>query len=220
MTTKIIPVPDTVRKDMSGRRFGKLTVLGYVGRNKFDHHLWLCRCDCGNETLKTTSSLNSGRTVACGCYNASRKHGKVGTPEYATWSAMNQRCATPGHQAYADYGGRGIRVCDRWSHSFENFLADMGPRPGKGYSLDRIDNDGNYEPGNCRWSTQEQQMNNRRVNHKLTLNQRTMTVGQWAKETGIGVTTILRRLELGWSVERALTEKPAYGKRHAASKTK
>lgn len=223
MTDKIIPVPKTIRNDLTGRKFGRLTVLGYAGRNRFDHIQWLCRCDCGNETVKTTSSLANGRTVACGCYNPSRTHGGVGKPEYQVWSAMVQRCTTPGHKAYPHYGGRGIKVCARWRHSFQNFYDDMGPRPGKGYSLDRIDNDGDYEPSNCRWATQRQQMNNCRINHRLTFNGQTMTINQWAAKTGINNTTIHQRLKHGWSIERTLTEPVAHGKRwknHAASKTK
>jgi hypothetical protein len=223
MTDKIIPVPDSLKHNLTGRKFGRLSVLGYVGRNRFDHAQWLCRCECGNETVKTTSSLVSGRTVACGCYNASRTHGKAGTTEYQTWSAMIQRCTTPGHKAYPDYGGRGIKVCGRWRHSFENFYNDMGPRPGKKYSLDRIDNDGDYEPSNCRWTTQLEQMNNRRMNHRLTFNGENLTINQWAAKLGINSTAIHRRIALGWPVERILTEPVAYGRRpkgHAASKAK
>lgn len=223
MTDKIIPVPKTIKNDLTGRKFGRLTVLGYAGRNKFDHVMWLCRCDCGNETTKSTSSLTSGRTVACGCYNPSRKHGGFGTSEYQTWSAMNQRCANPEHQAYASYGGRGIKVCKRWRNSFPNFLEDMGPRPGKGYSLDRVDNDGDYEPANCRWTTQLDQMNNRRMNRRITFRGETMTVSQWAAKTGISKNTLSRRIDSGWAIERAMTEPTGSGKRwkdHAASKTK
>jgi len=223
MTKKIIPIPNKRIKDLTGQRFGRLTVLGYCGRNRFENIEWLCRCECGNETVKTTSSLVSGRTVACGCYNASRTHGKAGTTEYQTWSAMIQRCTTPGHKAYPDYGGRGIKVCARWRRSFQNFLDDMGPRPGKEYSLDRIDNDGDYEPSNCRWTTQLEQMNNRRMNHRLTFNGENLTINQWAAKLGINSTAIHRRIALGWPVERILTEPVAYGRRpkgHAASKAK
>jgi len=223
MTTKIIPVPKNAKNDLTGQRFGRLTVVGCVGRNQFDHVLWLCRCDCGNEKQATTSSLRGGRTVSCGCYSPSRTHGLSKTPEYKVWTAMVQRCTTAKHQAYKDYGGRGIKVCDRWRHSFENFLADMGPRPGKGYSLDRINNNGHYEPGNCRWATQTEQTNNHRNNHRLTLGGETLTINQWAKKLGVRDTAIHRRLAMGWTVERTLTEPVKYGKRpknHAASKTK
>ena len=213
MTKQIIPVPPSVRKNLIGQRFGHLTVINYAGRNQFDHHLWLCKCDCGGEKVSTTSSLCAGRTVACGCYNPSRTHGMSKTKEYKIWTAMVQRCTTPKHQAYEYYGGRGIKVCDRWRHSFENFLSDMGKRPSPDHSLDRIDNDGNYEPGNCRWATHREQTNNQRNNHVLAFNGESLTINQWAHRLGINDTTIHRRIELGWPIERILTETVGTGKR-------
>jgi len=213
MTQDIIPVPNTVKRNLLGQRFGKLTVIAYAGRNQFDHHLWLCRCDCGNEKTSTTSSLCAGRTIACGCYSPHRTHGMSKTPEYKIWTAMVQRCTTVKHQAYKDYGGRGIKVCERWRHSFENFLDDMGKRPSPLYSLDRIDNDGNYEPGNCRWATQTEQTNNQRNNHIVEFNGESLTINQWAEKTGINSTTIHQRIKRGWSIEQILTEPVAHGKR-------
>lgn len=126
------------------------------------------------------------------------------TPEYACWESMIQRCTDPNFEAYHNYGGRGIKVCERWRYSFENFLADMGPRP-EGKTLDRIDDDGDYEPGNCRWATWIEQGNNRRTNKVLEYRGIRKTIAEWARETGLSYETIRSRLNHGWSVERALT---------------
>jgi hypothetical protein len=121
---------------------------------------------------------------------------------------MRDRCYNPNHISYANYGGRGISVCERWRERFEHFFADMGMRPGPEYSLDRIDNDGNYEPGNVRWATQKEQGNNRRRNHLVTWGQSTHTIAEWEEITGINRDTIWSRLfKQGWSPERALSEK-------------
>jgi hypothetical protein len=131
---------------------------------------WLFICKCGKEVIETPSRVLSGTRKSCGCYASERitqantTHGNCGTPEYISWQAMKARCYYPKNPDWRNYGGRGIAVCDRWRNSFENFLADMGPRP-EGKSIDRFpDKDGNYEPGNCRWATMKEQQNNR--NHK------------------------------------------------------
>jgi hypothetical protein len=117
---------------------------------------------------------------------------------------MRTRCTNPNVPNYKDYGGRGIAVCERW-RSFEAFLADMGPRPGLGYSIERINNDGDYEPGNCRWADRAQQSNNRRNNRLLTWNGETKTLAEWSRTTGLDYAALLARLNRGWSVERALS---------------
>lgn len=138
-------------------------------------------------------------------------------PRYNTWIGMIHRCHRPTSPSYPLYGARGIRVCERW-HSTENFFQDMGPRPSKNHSLDRINNDGNYEPGNCRWATAKEQANNTRHNVHLELSGVKQTIGEWAKKLGMDSRTIRERLNRGWSVERALTESIHAEKRKKAKK--
>jgi hypothetical protein len=150
-------------RDISGQRFGRLDVREYRGASK-----WFCRCDCGNDRLVDTRALNAGQS-SCGCEKAERaakmklSHGLHGIPEYKVWKGMISRCELPSATGYENYGGRGIAVCDRWRHSFENFIADMGRRPSPRHQIDRYpNNDGHYEPSNCRWATPVQQAGNKR----------------------------------------------------------
>jgi hypothetical protein len=136
--------------------------------------------------------------------NLTATHRLSKTREYEAWRQMRSRCSNPKHQGFANYGGRGITVAPEWE-SFERFYADMGPRPGPEYSLDRIDNDGPYAPGNCRWATKVVQGNNRRTCTLLAHHGRTLTLVEWAREVGISSATILARFRKGWSVEKALT---------------
>lgn len=134
-------------------------------------------------------------------------HGRTKTSTYNIWLSMRQRCINPNNQAYDRYGGRGIKVCDRWLHSFENFLADMGERP-RGLTLERIDNDGDYGPGNCRWATYKEQGCNQRSNNRLTFQGETLTVAQWARKLGVRDQFLRVRLSRGWSVEETLGRPP------------
>lgn len=138
-----------------------------------------------------------------------KSHGLSNTPEYVAWADMKRRCYDTAFKHYKDYGGRGITVCDTWRESFVAFLADMGIRPGPAYTLDRIDNMGNYEPGNCRWATRREQAGNRRhrrCSKMLTFEGETFDMKEWASRTGIPYTAIQQRIRRGWSVERTLTE--------------
>jgi hypothetical protein len=150
-------------RDLTGKRFGKLVAQSFAGRGSSHAVLWFCICDCGQTTVKRDCNLLSGRTKSCGCHGVQHGHTtKDGySPTYTTWRCMKIRCLNPEHDKYKFYGGRGIAICDRWINSFENFLADMGPRP-EGATIDRINPDGDYEPGNCRWATWDEQKRNKR----------------------------------------------------------
>jgi hypothetical protein len=199
-----------------GQRFERLTVEWipddcttgkYVG----------CLCDCGVRTSLLFGSLVQGFTRSCGCLrdekiarvgrNRNFKHGQIATGVYAIWGSMIARCHSAKAISYPNYGARGIRVCARWRKSFAAFFSDIGPRPSKDHSLDRIDVNGNYEPGNCRWADRLEQQNNRRNNHMLTLNGVTLSMAQWARKLGFSRHRIYARLKNGWSVERALTHR-------------
>lgn len=207
-----------------GDRFGKWIVIGEEpcrkGNGKKLCRHWLCRCDCGTEKHVEQGSLLYGlshRCKKCRSRAIATKHGLQGTKEYKAWQGMKKRCNNPKDSAYHNYGGRGIRVCDRWQNSFEAFYQDMGPSPSPDRSLERIDNDGNYRPGNCTWATRLSQSNNKRTNRFVTVNGKTKTMTQWARYTGISVQTIHCRLSHGWSDEDAVT-RPARKKRRSQHK--
>lgn len=162
--------------DLSGQTFGRLSVIRMDHKDKFGQPMWRCQCECGVMTTVQRSNLRSGATVSCGCFfreqkqewcrklgKAQRTHGETsGTPEYRAWASMKRRCFNPNVWNYKNYGGRGITVCPQWIGSFETFLADVGRKPSPKHVLDKINNDGNYEPSNVRWATMSESNKNRR----------------------------------------------------------
>ena len=193
-------------------RFERLEVLSRLPKEGARMFSFKCRCECGNEKNVRIDHLRSGRTKSCGCLNREQtsarnfKHGLRRHPLYTTWDCIRQRCTNPNNPNYKNYGGRGIRLCERWT-TFANFIEDVGPRP-PGRTLDRSDNERGYEPGNVRWATKHVQTRNSRRNRLLTFEGKTRCLSDWATEKGIDRQTLSLRLDrLGWSVEKALTTK-------------
>lgn len=206
------PLENAKLIDLTGLVVGRLTVVSFARftRRPSDGHrqsMWRCRCECGNELEVPNGNLRSENTRSCGCLERellsarSRTHGKSKTKTYESWLNMHARCK-PGHVRSDDYAGRGITVCERWNQ-FAAFLEDMGERP-KGTTLDRIDNNRGYEPGNCRWTTYLVQARNSRKNHLVTIQGETLPISMWAERTGIPDRVLWRRLNLGWSPDQLL----------------
>ena len=194
-------------QNLTDKRFGRLTVISRA-QNNGRHVVWLCQCDCGNMTTIQATNLSGGRSTSCGCYQKEivTTHNMSHSPEHVAWTAMKSRCYTKSNVSYKYYGERGVTVCERWLHSFENFFSDMGNKPSREHSLDRIDTFGNYSPDNCRWVEREIQSNNRRNNHRLTFGEETKTVSQWARTIKLSKSCIAYRLSSGWSIEDTLTK--------------
>ena len=195
-----------------GQVFGRLTIIKEVAKRKNGAVQYKCLCECGNKKSINGSLLKRGKTRSCGCLQKeltvkrSTKHGHFKDNKTSStrnsWDSMRKRCYDKDHKFYSYYGGRGIKICRRWlcnQTGFENFLIDMGDKPeGKRISIDRINNDKNYTPKNCKWSTPKEQANNRRGNKIVVLNDERMTLAEASRKTGILAVTILNRINRGW----------------------
>lgn len=202
--------------DLTGKRFGRWTVISRAENTPEGKSRWNVKCDCGNERTVTRRSLANGTSKSCGCMakDLNTKHGMSGTPTYNSWAGFMRRCVW--EKNFEGYSDRGIKVCERWQ-VFTNFLQDMGERP-EGKSIDRFpDNDGHYSCGKCdecqregwklnaRWASATEQMNNTRANRLVTWKGKTQSVAQWERDLGLSRRTLTMRLLRGWTIERAMT---------------
>jgi hypothetical protein len=224
----------TIRTSLirAGDRYGHWTIvdraIGRPGKSCV-----LVRCVCGKERVLVFRNVRIGATRSCGCVTGEgqagrsvgvsapdptipvrlllteaikpMRHGMSGSGEYGTWREMLRRCYEPTERAYASYGGRGITVHAPWRSSFEAFFAHVGPKPGRGYSLDRINNDGNYEPGNVRWATAKEQAYNKRNNRRIAVGNENLTITEWAARLGVSTPAVIVRIRNGWDPVRAVT---------------
>lgn len=197
------------RKDLTGRIFGDMTVLRFSFSRKNSSY-WECKCDCGVVKSVRGSHLTGGKTKTCGCYlkkGMNTKHKMCRTPEYKSWCKIKERCNNPKSKDYKNYGGRGIIICPEWNDSFQLFYDHVGRKPSSKHSIDRINNNGNYEPNNVRWSTRIEQNNNSRKNVFLEYNGDRKTIAQWARTIKIDPKTLRTRIkDLKWTTEKALTQ--------------
>lgn len=196
-------------KNIAGVSVNDLVVVSFIETKK-GKAFWLCRCVCGNTTTASGNNILRGKVKSCGCrtvrLGAKKTHGMSRTPEYHVWKGMRGRCSNPSDRDWPLYGGRGVAVCDEWDKSFESFLADMGHRPSAKHSIDRIDTNGNYEPGNCRWATVEQQSRNRRNNRYVEFAGETVVIPELARRYGVDPRLARTRyLRYGWSLLDAVS---------------
>lgn len=214
-------------RNLVGKSFGKWTVIDSSSkRGSRNEVYWLCRCECGTVRDVNEKNMTQGLSKSCGCTNAigalNKSHGHAAnhtiSKTYHSWAGMKARCSNPKNSHYHIYGGKGIKVCERW-HRFENFLADMGEKP-TGASLDRIDPEKDYSPENCRWADAAQQANNKTNNRYITAFGETLTLSQWAERIGVTHGSLVFRIDkAGWPLEKALsTPGRGYGGRKPASK--
>lgn len=203
-------------KNLIGQKFGRLTVVELDKFNKRSGVYWVCECDCGNINTVRSDSLTSGNTKSCGCLaseqriingKSNAKHGMKGSKIYNSWQAIKKRCYNKKYENYNRYGGRGIKVCDEWLNdfvSFYNWSIENGYK--EDLTIDRIDNNGNYEPNNCRWVTTKIQNRNTSQNIIITFNNKTQCLTDWAKDLGMNRAVLNYRIKKGWSIEKAFTE--------------
>lgn len=202
--------------DLTGKKFGRLTVIRQDGRDDYGRIKWLCECECGRISTVIGNLLKNGTTKSCGCLRSEEvkshgiRHGMSRSNVYHDWCNMKARCSNPNLANYKNYGGRGISVCERWVDDFQTFYDDVSELPyfgEDGYSLDRINNDGDYEPGNVRWADDVTQCNNTRRTILIEYDGRVLSLMEWARELGINHSTLYYRIKRGWDIERAFTTK-------------
>ena len=202
---------------MLGHKYNRLTPVEFLGSDGRGHGLWKCVCDCGSaNVIAVTARLRNGYKKSCGCLQrevrstSHFKHGHAATisREYNIWSGIKSRCLNPSALYFHRYGGRGISICSRWRESFSSFLEDMGRAPSDQHSIDRINNDGNYDPSNCRWATRKQQGRNTRKNRIVAINGKDMVFSEACEVYGIHWATAISRIKSGWSPEKAFMTPP------------
>lgn len=193
------------REDLTGKRFGFLIVRAFSHSDKKRRSIWTCKCKCGKETKVRKCSLISGRTKSCGCFNieSSQTHGMKKTKVYKVWDSMKQRCNNKNHKQYKNYGGKGIKFCKKWE-KFENFYSDMGEP--NGLTLDRINNDGDYKPSNCRWVSSKVQNNNTSRNVRIIFNSEKRTLAEWSEKVDIPYSTLYDRYKRNWNIKDMLSK--------------
>jgi hypothetical protein len=198
------------KPNISGQKFNFLTAIKFE-YSKNNRHFWLFKCDCGNEKIIGKTYVLNDHTKSCGCWKLQNNrtigitHNQSKTREFEIWLGIKKRCLNKNCHAYKDYGARGIMICDKWLISFEEFLADMGHAPSELYSIDRIDNNGNYEPSNCRWVTRKEQNNNTRRNRIFSYEGNNYTLSNLCDKLGLKYKLIYDRVtKLNWSLEEAI----------------
>ena len=209
--------------DLTGMKFNRLTVVSRAENAKGGITRWNCICECGNTVVVRGHNLKNGSVKSCGCYKPKRgKHQMTGTRLYRIWRAMRSRCYLETNPRYKDYGGRGICVFSEWNNDFQSFYNwSISNGYGENLTIDRIDNDGNYEPSNCRWISYSEQDNNKRSCLKLTYNGKTQNLRQWCDELGLDYKRMHNRIHKnGWSVERAFTTPCNVNKRNKKARKK
>lgn len=211
------------REDLTGQKFGRLTVLEFSHRGKFRQSFWKCKCDCGNIVIVRAGQLKFGATKSCGCYQKDRasessfKHGMNNTKIHNSWRGMRERCINKNNNHYKYYGGRGITVCDEWNNTDNGFINFYNWAMNNGYkdglTIERIDVNGNYEPSNCKWITNKEQANNKSNTIYLEYNNKTQSLLDWCKELNLDYTLVKSRIKkYNWSIEKALTTKKWEGR--------
>jgi hypothetical protein len=216
---EILPIPNKRIKDLTGQRFNRLLVKGYIGKNEKNKALWLCMCECEKYKIVDTASLKNGHVKSCGCLKNELakesikkcihiKHGKSRSRIYRIYQGMKERCYNTNNKRYKNYGERGIIICEEWLNNENGFINFYNWAMANGYTddltIDRINVDGNYEASNCRWITNKEQQSNKTYHHLLEYNGKIQNIAKWSEETGLPYDVIWRRIEDNWNIEDIL----------------